>query len=415
MARIEFPEETRRRIEEIGPADLVAGIAGAVNQEDLRAKAVEALAGMGGKIIVAYPGAASGAGMTSETATNGETHFVTYPPEQHDPSVIPWVEMASAQRSILAMAASFEARACVVIHSDLAVLNGPSLNLLSGPVMEGKCDLVTPVYPEGKYDGLINKSLLAPLSRALYGRRVHSPLPLDFSASSRVFSRLVDASRGRGYAGPQLLWPANVVASENGQIGQAYLDVRHTTQTDGLDLTEVLGQLAGSLFQEAEGAAANWQRIRGSQATQQWGTPPASAGNGSAAQSPVDPRPLIESFVLGSRNLEEIWRLVLPPVTVLDLKRLTRLEPAQFRMPDELWARVVYDFALAYRLRNISRGHLLGALTPLYLGWVASYTQEVANASVEESEQRLEQLARAYEENKPYLLARWRWPDRINS
>jgi hypothetical protein len=210
-----------------------------------------------------------------------------------------------------------------------------------------------------------------------------------------------------------------VVASENGQIGQAYLGIRHTTQTDGLDLTAVLGQLAGSLFQEAEGAAANWQRVRGSQATQQWGMPPPLAESGSAGQSPadspVDPRPMIESFALGSRNLEEIWRLVLPPVTVLELKRLTRLEPAQFRMPDELWARVVYDFALAYRLRNISRGHLLGALTPLYLGWVASYTQQVANASVEESEQRLELLARAYEENKPYLLARWRWPDRINS
>ena len=28
--------------------------------------------------------------------------------------------------------------------------------------------------------------------------------------------------------------------------------------------------------------------------------------------------------------------------------------------------------------------------------------------------QRVEKLARAYEEGKPYLQSRWRWPDRFN-
>jgi hypothetical protein len=76
--------------------------------------------------------------------------------------------------------------------------------------------------------------------------------------------------------------------------------------------------------------------------------------------------------------------------------------------------KIIYDFALAHRLRTISRAHLLGALTPLYLGWVASYVQEVANLTNVAAEQRLEQLARAFEDNKPYLVSRWRWPDRFN-
>jgi hypothetical protein len=101
-------------------------------------------------------------------------------------------------------------------------------------------------------------------------------------------------------------------------------------------------------------------------------------------------------------------------VTLLELKKLTRCAPESFRMPDELWVRIVYDFALAYRLRTINRGHLMGALTPLYLGWVASYVQEVAIRSPLAAEQRFEQLARAYEEGKPYLVSRWRWPDRFN-
>ena len=85
----------------------------------------------------------------------------------------------------------------------------------------------------------------------------------------------------------------------------------------------------------------------------------------------------------------------------LDLKRLARVSVDRFHMPDELWVRIVYDFALAHRLRTLSRTHLLGALTPLYLGWVASYALEISNASPAETEQRLEKLARAYEDGKP--------------
>ena len=128
----------------------------------------------------------------------------------------------------------------------------------------------------------------------------------------------------------------------------------------------------------------------------------------------IDVRPLIESFQLGVRNLQEVWGLVLPPITLLELKRLTRLPAESFHIPDEMWVRIVYDFALAYRLRTISRTHILGAFTPLYLGWVASYATEVSAQTAEDAEVRLGQLARAYEAGKPYLLSRWRWPDRFN-
>jgi hypothetical protein len=99
---------------------------------------------------------------------------------------------------------------------------------------------------------------------------------------------------------------------------------------------------------------------------------------------------------------------------MLELRRLTRLTPEQFRIPDDVWASIVYDFALAWRLRTISRVHLMGALTPLYLGWAASYVREVSSMTSAATEQRVEQFTRAWEEKKPYLLSRWRWPDRFN-
>jgi glucosylglycerate synthase len=99
---------------------------------------------------------------------------------------------------------------------------------------------------------------------------------------------------------------------------------------------------------------------------------------------------------------------------LLELKRLTQLGADNFRLPDDLWARIVFDFVLAHRVRTINRDHLLRALTPAYLAWVASYALQIREMSPIGANDRLERLCLAYESEKPYLLRRWRWPDRFN-
>jgi hypothetical protein len=81
-------------------------------------------------------------------------------------------------------------------------------------------------------------------------------------------------------------------------------------------------------------------------------------------------------------------------------------------MTDNLWARIVFDFLIAYRLRTINRGHLLGALIPLYLAWAASHINITASGTSPEG--HIEAVAAAFENDKTYLVARWRWPDRFN-
>ncbi|HEU4982165.1 MAG TPA: hypothetical protein VFT88_05740 [Acidobacteriaceae bacterium] len=405
MAGIEFPAELQKRIEETGPVDLVVGVAGHAAREALCTRAAACLDGIAGKTVVAYAG---GGGEEPEACSTGGIQLTAYPMPPSANSFTFWTDIALAQKNVLALAAAWKARACLVVHSDLSALEGGCARALLGPVLDGDMDLVMPLYRIGKYEGLLNKGLLAPLSRALFGRRVRFPLTLDFCVGSRVLPKFVE--HGHRQNGVELLWPANTVTIAGGQIGQASVGFQHDLHTGDLDLSTVLAEFAGSLFQEAELHAAEWQRVRGSQ-------PVSRFGESAAVQyeaHPVDPRPMVESFVLASRNLEEIWRLVLPPATMLELKRLARQSPDQFRMPDALWARIVYDFALAHRMRRMSRSHVLGALTPLYLGWVASYAHEVGGATLEETEKRLEQLSRAYEEQKPYFVSRWRWPERAS-
>jgi hypothetical protein len=122
---------------------------------------------------------------------------------------------------------------------------------------------------------------------------------------------------------------------------------------------------------------------------------------------------MIENFHLAQANLQEIWSLVLPPQTRLEIKRLSQLPSNKFAVTHSLWARIVYDFVLAYHLRTLNRGHLLGAMTPLYLAWVASHLRTTDNDATLASQSH-EQTAAAFEMEKPYLVSRWRWPDRFN-
>ena len=417
MAATDITEETKQQVERIGSADVVVGVAGAAPAEDLRERAAKIVEELGSsssplRFVFTWPGDASkapaGAGEEAEDARLATLPFS--PPAADEGEF--WSVVSANQRAVLALAAALNAKACIVVGADMAAFNAHAIQLFTYAILDRQCGLAMPVYPAGKYEGLINSGILCPLSRALFGRRVRFPLTFDFAVSGALCERLGHAAPANGRSGPPLLWPVTVAATQFPQVpvSQVHINVHHEVATEGLELSAVLGQLVGSLFQDMELCASHWQRIRGSQPTPTWGNAVDEKADGQA----IDSQPMLDSFLLGSRSLDEVWRLVLPPNALLELRRLTRLAPEEFRMPDDLWACIVYDFALAYRLRTISRVHLLGAFTPLYLGWVASWVHEVSAMTSTAAEQRLEQAARAWEEKKPYLLSRWRWPDRFN-
>ncbi len=423
MAKLELPEETRARVEAAGEADLLIAIPAAVRPEQVRAEAERALAHLATtgdyarlRTVVSYPGeagAANGNEAVPEAESAAGPRFLPYAPPAAQLSAISsisWLAPAATYRFLFNLAAELKVKAMAVAAPDLALLQTNSLGSLVAPTLDGGWDLAMPVYPAGKLEGLLNSSILSPLPRALYGRRVRFPLAQDFAVSARMVSA---SAQPRSLPSPEahsLFWPATEAVLRGCKICQVPIGVHRVNAAEGIDLSTVLGLTVGPLFGEMETHAALWQRIRGSEPVGGAGSPAPAPEDGAAA----DPRSMLETFQLGFRNLQEIWSMVLPPATLLELKRLSRLSAEQFRMPDDLWVRIIYDFALAHRLRTISRGHLLGALTPLYLGWVAAHVLEIGSAYPAEAAQRVERLARAYEDGKPYLLSRWRWPDRFN-
>jgi hypothetical protein len=296
------------------------------------------------------------------------------------------------------------ARACVLVGTAAEGVIAETVGTLAVPVLDHGTDLVLPRYPRHQLDGLINSGIAYPLCRALSGRRADGQLGIDFGFSPRFLGMLA-SDEGRP---PWLLTEA---VRHGMAIAQARLRRWLPPAAEpASDVSSALVQILGSLFDDMERHAAWWQRTRGSQPVPVFGDPRGMPDDVRV----VDTHAMIESFRIGFRNLQEVWSRVLPPATLVGLSRMARADGDAFRMPDQLWARTIFDFSLGYRLRVINRDHLLRAMTPLYLAWVASFALEVGTADRQTAAARLERLCLTYEAEKPYLVARWRWPDRFN-
>ncbi|HKD10364.1 MAG TPA: hypothetical protein VKB79_30935 [Bryobacteraceae bacterium] len=315
--------------------------------------------------------------------------------------------LGASYRAIFDSALKLGVRACAVVASDLPSVTADWAPLLLEPATENGFDLIAPCYARHRFEGLINRAIVYPLVRALYGKQIRNPLGPDVGVSAGLMRRMTSGSKTRMH--PLVSLVAEAITGGM-KICQAHLGARGYPPPDWSNLSSLLAQVLGPLFLDVERYAPYWQRAPESQAVPEFGRHQHVEG----PETAVDVTRLIETFQLGAHNLHEIWGMILPPSTLVELQRLARLDRAGFRMPDETWARVVYDFALAHRLRPISRDQLLKAITPIYLGWVASYALEVESASPDAVEQRLEKLCLTYESARSYLVSRWRWPDRFN-
>lgn len=326
------------------------------------------------------------------------------------PTKFAWILTAADFINAHELARSHNCKGILLLGSGANSIQSSGMRDLANAVLSAPYDLAVPCYEIPPQAGLVNSSILYPLTRALFATRIRFPLPADLGLSLRMAERLALTAR-RLVAQNQAdapLWAVSEATVAGMTIEEVDVGSRELPQPGGLDLNTILPLVAGSLFADIEAKAAFWQRARVTPPARKAIPLPSSVHTDATAE--VDS--LLQKFQLAYSNLREIWGLVLPPNSMLGLKRLANCDAASFRMPEQLWARIVFDFLVAYRLRSINRGHLLGAMIPLYLAWVAGHINSMAAGA--SPERHVEALASAFEADKAYLVARWRWPDRFN-
>ena len=312
----------------------------------------------------------------------------------------------AALRVVFAAAERVGAGACLIVDADVAAVAPEWVRRLLEPVLRGGLDLVAPVYARHMYDGMLTSFLVYPLTRALYGRRLRQPVGGHFGCSRTLARRLLGAAdwESRAAQGRRLdLWVATAALAEGLAVGQAHLGPgRRGARDSGAALGAAFAEVVGTAFDLMEEYRTAWWPVVETADVPAFGS--ASVG---VEPVSVNVDRMAATFRQGLADLMPVWRKMLAADTCEELAALEAVPEEAMRFPAPLWARVVYDGAVACHQRRLARGHLLRALIPLYLGRAAAFVADPASGDAEAAEAEVEAQCGAFEALKPYLLDRW--------
>jgi glycosyltransferase involved in cell wall biosynthesis len=212
----------------------------------------------------------------------------------------------SAFRAVFEVAQALDAKACVVVDSDLRSITPEWIELLLKPVLNGGFDYVAPLYHRHKFDGTITNSIVYPLTRALYGKRVRQPIGGDFGFSGKLaqFYLTKDVWETDVARFGIDIWMTTTALANGFRVAQSFLGAKiHDAKDPGTDLGNMLYQVVSANFQLMEDYSKVWSPVRGSQPVPTFGfeyTVGLEHVNVNTAR-------MLALFREGVQNLREIW------------------------------------------------------------------------------------------------------------
>jgi glycosyltransferase involved in cell wall biosynthesis len=312
----------------------------------------------------------------------------------------------SSFRTIFEIADTLKVKACAVVDSDLRSITPEWIELLIKPVIANDFDYVAPLYYRHKYDGTITNSIIYPLTRALYGKRIRQPIGGDFGFSGKLakFYLTKDVWDTDVAKYGIDIWMTTTALANDFKCCQSFLGAKiHDPKDPGTDLSAMLYQVVGATFDLMDVYADVWKKIQNSEKiptfgfTYDVGLEPIS----------VNIIRMLEKFRLGVRDLKDIWKVFLPQETIDFLLDSRSLPKNKFHIPDEVWAEIIYRSAIAAHKKELNKEHLLKSLTPLYIGKTASFIIENWESDAPAVEEKIEKLCAVFEEKKSLLIEKW--------
>ncbi len=313
----------------------------------------------------------------------------------------------SALRAAFEIVAGLGAKACVVVDSDLRSITPEWADRLGGPVLRQGVDFVAPLYIRHKHDGTITNNITYPMTRMLYGLDVRQPIGGDFGFSGRLarwwLAQDVWDSDVARYGID--IWMTTTALAEGFRVAQAGLGLKiHDAKDPAASLGPMFSQVVGTLFALMKRYAHKWRAIQSVQPVPLIGEPP----EGEPEPVPVNLPALIGKLRDGLREHADSLRRVLAPERWAALGDIAARDEDAFVFPAETWARIVFDFALAYNAEENSKEAIMAAMVPLYYGRTAGLVREASGLDAAAFEQQVVQAqAATFLKLKPELIARW--------
>ena len=399
--------DAQRYIETIGEADILVGIPSYRNAKTIRHVASVAAEGMVRYFPDLRPVLVNAdGGSTDDTMQVFVDTPAPQPVEKMATIYQGLLGKGSAVRAIFEVAQALEVEACVVVEADLQSITPQWIKALAGPIIEGGFDYVTSYYSRHKHEAMLTKNIAYPMTRMLYGKDIRQPMGGDFGLSGRVAGLYAERDIWEtdvARAGIDI-WMTTLAINEGLRVCQAPLGTKSHDFEDpivGIELTFL--QVVGTLFRLMDIYRGRWRGISGSEAMPlcaepEWVEP---------QPIPAMTKELLEAFRTGVKRRRRAWQTILLPENLDAVKEIAAQGDEEFTFPADLWAKVLFDFAVVYNKGEVDPDKVVMALIPLYHGRAASLIKETEGMTSLEAERVITAQAITFEALKPYLVERW--------
>jgi glucosylglycerate synthase len=312
-----------------------------------------------------------------------------------------------ALRSILAAADLVRAKACAVISPHSPSLDTNWIKNLLQPVYRENFDFVAPLYSRHKFEGLLARNLLYPMTRGTFGRGIRELHSIDFGFSGKLATQCLgeDVWDEEAVRKSPEIWMVTCAITSGCKCCQSFLGPKMpAATTSGTDIVTAVRETVGPLFWCLESQQEFWMAKSGSEPVPTFGP------DHELSTDPVriNRKRIYELFQKGVTDLAPILKTILAEETRTEIERIAALDERNCRIEDEVWVKVVLEFAAAYHHNVMNRDHLLQSLVPLYRGRIYSFLAEHHTSSPDELEAATEKLCLEFERQKPYLLEQWK-------
>lgn len=315
----------------------------------------------------------------------------------------------AATAALLDAALALDAKAIIILDSHTQSIQPDWLAALAHLILENKASLVTPRYHWSEPDGALSDLIVYPLFRALWGVGTRHPAAPDFALAPELATAILDED----------VWETEVAAYGLPIWLNTFATTRHWPVAQSA-LGEKITQRSHPYFQSAMTVLLrsatvyhhHWRDISTFEAPStltRFGTPCRPA-----RLSAPDPTALLDALAIGWMDYRRLWQRILNPDHLAHIEALASLPPDSFYFPNDLWARILYDFTVVFNKGDCDPYQVVRALYPLYQGRLAAFQQEIAGLTWAGREGVIAAQALEFEEMRPYFRIRWHTYQPVN-
>jgi glucosylglycerate synthase len=312
-------------------------------------------------------------------------------------------------RNLFEKIRELEARVVVVLEADIRNVAPHWVRNLGQPVLNG-AGYVCPLYVRHKYEATLTSSLVYPLMRCLYGRRVRQPNVGDFGFRGDLVEAFLSSpvwTESVQLFGVDI-WMTTIALNARLPICQSLIGSPkvHRMKDPYAHLPVLFPQVISTIFDLMTVYADFWHQVKWSKPTLLFGTDTHDVETPLPAE--VNVARLHERFLHGFDKYNEMWQNVYDQTVCPKLQEIRGMGLQHFSFPTQTWAKILFDMAKAYSLADQpKRTVLLDSLLPLYLGKVLSFVKKTERMSLQQAEEYVENECTVFEETKPYLFKVW--------